>query len=361
MQFDHRSLLSGQSKGVIASATRTALHVVSFGYAIAARFRRNQYDTGRKPISKAEVPVISVGNLTTGGTGKTPIVCDLCVRLRAMGYRVSIVSRGFGAGESGINDEAMEIADRLPDVPHVQHPDRVEAARIAVEELEAEVIVMDDGFQHRRLHRDLDIVVIDATCPFGYGHLLPRGYLREPISSLRRADVVMITRTDQVNGEAIEQIQSQLKRFAPSAPVIQTLHRPTSIGFQHSDTQTVDWLRKRSVALVSAIGNPSAFEQTVVACGATVQGHYRLPDHDDYDRNTREQIRNWASELQTETSIDALICTHKDYVKLTTDQIAGIQLGYLIIELKISEPDREAWLDAELRELVKGETGSSAL
>lgn len=352
MKFDHRPILSGQSRGPLAWAMRSGLRGASLLYSIAARYRRRQYDRGSKIISTADAPVISVGNLTTGGTGKTPVVCDLCARLRRMGFRVSIVSRGYGAGDSGINDEAMEIAERLPDVPHVQHPDRVEAARIAVDELEAEVVVMDDGFQHRRLHRDLDIVVIDATCPFGFGYLLPRGYLREPVSSLRRADLVMVTRTNQVNVEQLQQTVTQIAKLAPATPIIQTTHRPTSVGFDRGPAQPIQWLRDRSVALVSAIGNPGAFEQTVVSCGADVRGHFRLPDHDSYGREAREQLRHWVNDLKTAGPLDSIICTHKDQVKLATDQIAGIELGYLVIELQIQDDASEALLEAKLRGLM---------
>jgi len=131
-------------------------------------WRSRKFESDPASIQRVEVPVISVGNLTTGGTGKTPMVVWLCRYLRGKGLRVAIVSRGYNSDDSGSNDEALELENRLPDVPHLQDPDRVKVARIATEELESEVIVMDDGFQHRRLGRDLDLVLIDATNPFGY-------------------------------------------------------------------------------------------------------------------------------------------------------------------------------------------------
>jgi len=352
MSFDHRSLLSGESKGPGPWATRSGLHLASWLYGTAARYRRFRYDRGAKPVVRADVPVISVGNLTTGGTGKTPIVCDVCLRLRSMGLRVSIVSRGYGAGESGVNDEAMEIAARLPDVPHVQHADRVEAARIAVKELEAEVIVMDDGFQHRRLHRDLDIVVIDATCPFGFGYLLPRGYLREPVSSLCRAGLIVLTRTDQVAAEQIHTIRTRVQMHAPGVQMIETAHRPISIGFEHAAKRPVTTLENRSVALISAIGNPEAFERTVRDCGGIVRGHSRLPDHDEYDRDTRKNLRAWIENLKSTGELKSILCTHKDHVKLATDQIAGIELGYLMIELQITSDSGVDVLSRQLAEVA---------
>ncbi|SMP49968.1 lipid-A-disaccharide kinase [Neorhodopirellula lusitana] len=333
MNFDHQALLSGQKKGPVATSARLGLHFASWLYGGAARFRRYQYDHHRKPIHQAGVPVISVGNLTTGGTGKTPIVCDLCSQLRQLGAQVAIVSRGYGAGESGVNDEAMELAARLPDVPHVQHPDRVEAARIAVEELEAEVLVMDDGFQHRRLHRDLDIVVIDATCPFGFGYQLPRGYLREPISSLRRADLIVVSRSDQVQPTQRQHLKEALHIHAPNIPVINTVHRPSSVQYAQAPAEPISSLSQRKIALISAIGNPDAFERSVQDCNGQLIAHRKLPDHDAFDRETRQELRTWVDSLKQSTSVDLLLCTHKDAVKLATDQIAGVPLGFLQIEL----------------------------
>ncbi len=174
MGMDYRSLMSGARKDPWAGCLRGGLHAASWLYGAAVGIRNRRYDRQAAEIHRCGVPVISVGNLTTGGTGKTPIVCYLSRWFRQRGIRVAIVSRGYGRGEADVNDEALELHSRLPDVPHVQDPDRVEAARIAVEELQTQLILMDDGFQHRRLHRDLNLVVIDATCPFGYGHLLPR-------------------------------------------------------------------------------------------------------------------------------------------------------------------------------------------
>ena len=130
------------------------------------------------------MPVISVGNITTGGTGKTPMVAWLARWFRNQDVRVALVSRGYRAEAEGQNDEARELATLLPDVPHLQNPDRVAAARIAIDELETQLIILDDGFQHRRIHRDLEIVLIDALQPFGFGHVLPRGLLREPLRGL---------------------------------------------------------------------------------------------------------------------------------------------------------------------------------
>src|SRR5437870_5928929 len=143
------------------------------------------YERGWNERRRAPVPVVSVGNLTVGGTGKTPCVEHVARFYRSRGLRVAVLSRGYGAA-AGRNDEAMVLEENLPDVPHLQGPDRAALAFTAVEELESEVLVLDDGFQHRRLARDLDLVLVDATDPWGQGYLFPRGLLRESPASLRR-------------------------------------------------------------------------------------------------------------------------------------------------------------------------------
>src|SRR5262249_10280904 len=155
-------------------------------------------DWGWKQQRRASVPVVSVGNLTLGGTGKTPCVEYVARFYRERDKRVAILSRGYGA-EEGHNDEALVLEANLTDVPHLQAADREALAAVALEELESEVLVLDDGFQHRRLARDLDLVLIDATNPWGHGYLFPRGLLREPVSGLRRADAVILTRCDQAS------------------------------------------------------------------------------------------------------------------------------------------------------------------
>jgi tetraacyldisaccharide 4'-kinase len=336
MGFDYRSVMSGKRRDPVAMLMRLGLRVASWPYRLGVRRRNQQFDSAKREIIRCGVPVISVGNLTTGGTGKTPIVCFLAKRLRERGLRVAIVSRGYGRGENDENDEAMELHARLPDVPHVQNPDRAEAARIAVEELEAEIILMDDGFQHRRLHRDLNIVVVDATCPFGYDHLLPRGLLREPVASLSRAEVVIISRSDCVHQDAIESIKAKVRSVNASLPIVISNHSPAALLEHPQQQKPVTELAGQNVAALCAIGNPDAFVQTVQNCGATVIESMTLPDHDRYSPETMATVQAWASQL--DESIRLVICTHKDLVKISSDRIGGKPLAALMIELQLVSP-----------------------
>src|SRR5262249_30979244 len=154
---------------------------------------------------------------------------------RQRGLGVAILSRGYGSSQ-GPNDEALVLEENLPDVPHLQGSDRAALAATAVEELESELLVLDDGFQHRRLRRDLDLVLLDATNPWGQGYLFPRGQLREPPSSLRRADVVVLTRCDQVEPAELERLRQEVARRAPGVPVIETVHQPLELV--NADRQT---------------------------------------------------------------------------------------------------------------------------
>lgn len=191
--------------------------------------------------------VISLGNITVGGTGKTPMACMLAKELSARGWRVALLNRGYhskrekgGASvmsdgrmvlltaEEG-GDEASLMARSLMGIPVLVGRDRAVSGRMAVEKFDAQILILDDGFQHWQLYRDVDIVLIDGTNPFGNGHVLPRGILREPLEHLSRADVFIITKVDQVTPETVAQIQEDLRRYNSSAPVALSVHKPSAV------------------------------------------------------------------------------------------------------------------------------------
>jgi tetraacyldisaccharide 4'-kinase len=174
-------------------------------------FRNRLFDWGWKRTHQADVPVVSVGNITTGGTGKTPLVAFLANWFQDQGQKPAILSRGYRAVDGGPNDEKLVLDLLCPGIMHLQNPDRVASARHAVTAQQVQVLVLDDGFQHRRLARDLDLVLIDATCPWGYGAVLPRGLLREPRSGMKRADLAIITRADQVSEADRRRIQDEIQ------------------------------------------------------------------------------------------------------------------------------------------------------
>lgn len=319
---------------------RWPLRLLSVPYGLVVRLRNYAFNRGWKHIHRVPVPVISIGNLTLGGTGKTPCVEYVASYLREKERQVCLLSRGYKSTQSGMNDEAMLLEENLPDVPHLQNPDRVAAAQTAVEELEADVLVLDDGFQHRRLHRDLDIVLIDATHPPQQDWLFPAGTLREPASSgLKRSGVVLLTRCDQVSTTELQSTKDWLRRkFA--GPIAESTHTPVELIRVDGDPLPVSTLQGRTVDMVSGIGNPAAFRRTLESLGATVEGERIYPDHHGYTRDDVEGLKRWAETLPKDAWIAT---TQKDHVKLRIAELAGRPVVAVRVGLKIT------WGEDELR------------
>lgn len=313
---------------------RLGLRVASVPYGIGIRTRNTLFDRGLRKVHRASVPVVSVGNLSLGGTGKTPCVEYVARFYRNLGVQVAILSRGYGA-EAGRNDEAMVLEENLPDVPHYQDADRAKIAETAVEESESELLVLDDGFQHRRLHRDLDIVLIDATWPATRDWLFPRGTLREPLSSLKRAGVVMLTRCDQASG--VEELKATLAAKFPGKLVVTTEHRPNGL-LRGDDVQGVESLRGKRVAEFCGLGNPAGFRRTLEGLGATIVESRRFRDHHAYTAADVEGLNQWAANLPGDAVV---VTTQKDMVKLRLTELGGKPLFALRIGLSFRDGESE--------------------
>ena len=345
----YRELVSGQKRGVRAALLRLALRVAETPYAWAVAVRNRRYDAGRAAVHQADAPVVSIGNLTVGGTGKTPLVEWAARRFAARGVRVAIVSRGYGAKPGVANDEAQELALALPDVPHVQDRDRVAAARQAVERFDSQLLLLDDGFQHRRLDRNFDIVLIDATAPFGYEHLLPRGLLRESLRGLCRADAVVLTRSDLVDDAERRAIERRVRRLAPRAVWCET--RTCATHLLHSDGRREELIEAtgRRAAAFCGIGNPLAFQATLRSLGVNVVAWRAFADHyafqpGDLESLTAEAARNGA---------EIVLCTRKDLVKLQVENVANLPLRAVAIGLEFLSGEAE--LEAALAPVVRQE------
>jgi tetraacyldisaccharide 4'-kinase len=330
---DYHSLIRGEARGLWPSLQRGGLWTLSVPYGWATRVRNGLYDRGWKRSFQAPVPVVSVGNLTLGGTGKTPCVEYLARWFRRHGRRVAILSRGYGS-RAGRNDEALVLAENLPDVPHLQGADRVTLARAAVEDLASEVLVLDDGFQHRRLARNLDLVLVDATAPWGHGSLFPRGLLRETPTALRRAGLVVLTRCDQVGRAALALLQEQVARFAPDVPVIATTHRPVALVNADRAERPLDELTRRPVGAFCGIGNPDAFRRTLTQLGASLGAFRAFPDHHEYGRADLDGLHAWAREHPPECLV---VTTQKDLVKVRLARIGGRELWAVRVELQVAD------------------------
>lgn len=324
-------LVSGRQRGLPASVARGALRLAEVPYTLAVAWRNRRFDTGRLPIYRPAVPVVSVGNLTLGGTGKTPCVAWIARWFRARDVRVAILSRGYGAQAGRPNDEALELEQQLPDVPHLQHPDRSQSAHVAVDELDMQILLLDDGFQHRRLARDLDLVLLDALAPFGHGHVFPRGLLREPPTSLARAQLVALSRADMVDASSRAAIRQQVAQLAPSAGWLELAHHPQALLDCDGTEQPIAQLASRPVAAFCGLGNPEGFRRTLTACGCDLRAWRVFPDHHAYQRRDVEELSAWAEAAD----VDLVLCTGKDLVKLGLPRLGRRPLAALQIGLRI--------------------------
>lgn len=306
----YRRIVSGEARGLGPALARGALRVLSVPYGLGASLR----DAVRAgDDAEVGLPVISVGNLTAGGTGKTPLVALVVDEVQKRGLRPVILSRGYRADATGANDEARVLARRRPGVLHLQGADRVALARHAAQAKLADVIVLDDGFQQLGLAKRLNVCAIDATNPWGYGAVLPRGLLREPMSALYRARPVVITRTEIVAPSRVAEIRAEILRWNEHARIVTSEMRFTTLADAAGAAAGAPAdLAGRRVLCVSGVGNPDAFAAGVRSLGARVVGRSDFDDHHAYAAADVAAVVRRAAELAAET----VVTTEKDAVKL---------------------------------------------
>ncbi len=328
------NLISGKTPGLIGASARLGLTALSCPYSAIVRLRNHGYSTGRLKVHAADAVVISVGNLTTGGTGKTPLVVWLCRFLMERRLRCAILTRGYKTRSGELSDEPALLAAQCADVPVIVNPDRVAGAAEAIRSHGAQVLVMDDGFQHRRLARDLDIVTIDATRPFGYGKLLPAGLLREPVSGLSRAHAVVLTRCDHVPEDALQQIEEVIRKTNNESVIARSIHKPTGLETDQGVEIDLDAIKGKKVFAFCGLGNPQAFLRTVESLGAALVGTKAFDDHYRYTEEDLSDIRRQARERQA----GLVLTTQKDCTKITRLDVPQDHppLAFLAVELRIT-------------------------
>ena len=314
----------------ISAMNRVIGKILASPYAGVMRLRRWAYRRGIRKSHPAGVPVVCVGNITVGGTGKTPMVAWVVERLKEAGRKPAILTRGYKA-VGGKSDEA-ELLKQLTGVSVIINSDRVAGAREAIAG-GADVLVMDDGFQHLRIRRDLDIVLIDATRPFGGGACLPVGRLREPLTALRDADAIIITRSDAVSTEKLDNLRNRLVRFAPQASIHIAIHKPVKIIDENGDGLSPDALSGRKVCAFAGLGNPDAFFTTLTDIGARISEKVSFSDHAVYDSAAIERISSASVEA------DVLVTTEKDYVKLAELSLER-PVWRLVVEMQITDGEQ---------------------
>lgn len=293
---------------------RQALWPLGLLYGCAAGFRNWLFDAKVKRTERLAVPVVSVGNLTVGGTGKTPTVAWLASLARQHGRRPGVLARGYGREPGAeLNDEGQMLARAMPWLLQQQDPDRVAAGRRLLA-AGADFVILDDGFQHRRVHRDVDLLCLDATAPFGNGQCLPAGDLREWRSGLERASLVLLTRAGHLDQPAIRARIDRVRELAAddALPVFACTHEPVALRTEPGDgALPLEALCGRRVVLLSAIARPQSLQATAAALGSEVVQELRFPDHHVYSAADVAAARAVADQAGA-----MLLVTEKDDVKL---------------------------------------------
>ena len=362
--------------GIFLRFIMLILYIFSLIYSTLINIKLAGYKIGVFKRKKLDCYVISLGNITVGGTGKTPTAQRLARDIRDLGYRVVILNRGYRAkwhGDVGVvsdgeklymdaaeaGDEAFMLAKHLPHVPVLIGPERAVTGKYAVENFGAEVVILDDGYQHWQLHRDLDIVLIDAVNVFGNQYILPRGTLREPISHLQRADVCLLTKVDQAAEGSCDYIRETIAKYNQKALVVESIHEPRSFT-ELSEWSTnisdagidIETMRGTPVMAVSAIGNPASFEQTLKTMGVEIIESLRFPDHHDY---TVEEIVD-VMDQAVRQGAKAIVVTEKDAVKIPTiPQLVadnGPVVPIYVVSIQVTFTEGEESFDSRLKEFL---------
>ncbi len=331
----YKDLISGKKEGPLADFIRLILKGFSYFYVWVVNLRNFLYDKNILKTRVVSVPVISIGNLTAGGTGKTPTVIWCCNFLSGKKYRCAILTRGYKAKPGKLSDEPAILTKNCPATRVVVNPNRYEGARKAINRFHCNAIVMDDGFQHRKLARDIDIAVIDATNPFGYGKMLPAGLLREPVSSLKRAQAVILTRADQVDNAKLQLLEKKIKDENPDLKIAHAQHEPIC-GIKIGQKEiTIEELRNRKVFAFCGIGNPESFLNTLKKLDINVVGHRFYNDHHNF---TKDEFIDIYEEARYHEA-DIILSTQKDWTKtiLFWMNHEKIEFAYLKVEIKFTK------------------------
>ena len=351
MQAYLYNLATDRQKGFIAFFIKILLFLLSVIYALFIRFL---IFINWIFARKLHIRVVSVGNITLGGTGKTTLVEYICRFLKGRGKRVVILTRGYkrkmpgfkasDTGYEGMGDEPYMLSKNLGDIPVIVDADRLKSAKKAMNDFAADTVVLDDGFQQWKIKKDLEIVSIDATNPFGNRQMIPRGILREPLSSLRRADIFVLTKANL--SKDVEAIRNYLASLNARALIVEAIHKPLGIYPLNNPSESLDIcsLEGKTVALFSGIGDPESFEKLIQILGAKIGVSFKFRDHHDYTRKDLETI----IQASRDKKIETIITTEKDASRLTwftaSDQVKILILPINLVITKEEERFRDRLL-----------------
>jgi tetraacyldisaccharide 4'-kinase len=340
-------ILYQKEKSFGAKILLLPLYLLSLPYGGVVRLRAFLYSAGVLKTKRLPCPVISIGNMTVGGTGKTPLVTTLAKGLMKRGVSMAILSRGYkgknapdpvvsdgqniflSPEESG--DEPCLLSQSLKGVPILVGKDRFASAKVALQRFKIQGFLLDDGFQHLPLHRDLNILLIDSRIGFGDHHLLPRGILREPLAEIRRAHFILLTKVEDL--EEARPLENELHRLHPSAPIFHSHYEPLGLIGPQGEWEAPLSFKGKKVFALSGIANPDSFTSLLKNCGMEIVKEAIYPDHHRYAEKDLALIR------EKSRGTDRVVTTEKDMLKLKNLDLANLSLRAFCIELKIWEEE----------------------
>lgn len=344
-------LITRREESIFQKILFFPLCLLSFLYGLALSFRAYLY---RKRVFKAHslpCKVISVGNITLGGTGKTPFVSLLAERIHKRGYRAAILSRGYKGRYKGpyslvsdgervlmdfhqAGDEPYWLATKLRGIPVIVGKQRCLSGQHAIDRFRTEVVILDDGFQHLSLERDLNFLLIDSSCPLGNGRLFPRGILREPVDHISRADAIILTKTEGDDNILI--LKKNLAKLLEKIPVFETYYQPEQIWVAGQERSLPpETLTGKKVLAFSGIARPDSFKRTLLKLGANIAAFETFPDHYEYKPADLELLQ----EETVKSGSENMVTTEKDLVRLKDFTSGLISLWALSVRHVFREED----------------------
>jgi len=364
-----QNIMTGEG-GSSLSSVEFILFTLSIFYGGLVKFRSKAYDKGIIKSKKLSCKVISIGNITVGGTGKTPMTIYVAELVQRLGFVVVVISRGYKGelektggivsngktvlmGPEKAGDEPFMLAARLNNIPVIVGKDRFEAGMQAVKNFNPDVIILDDAFQHLKLQRDINLVLLDAKHPFGNLRLLPRGILREPPSSLLRSDAFVMTRSGLASEIEVKNTLTGLKELTQSKPVFKTSHAPYAyivkkgkhIAFESISTSSLlydfDFLKNRKVFTFAGIARNNDFFHTVESFKCDTADFLGFEDHHRYSDNDLNRIFS----LAEKANVEFLITTEKDYARIANRTTLPVDLVVIGIEISFINDDSKAFAD----------------
>lgn len=351
------NLINAQKESKSRKVILFPLCLLSFFYGLASSTRVFLYSRGIFKSHSLPCKVVSVGNITLGGTGKTPFVSLLAETIKARGYRVAILSRGYKGnfpGPVGVvsdgnkilmepqqaGDEPFLLAEKVKDVPVVVGRERWLSGQFALKRFQSEVIILDDGYQHLSLKRDLNLLLIDSSSPFGNGHLFPRGVLREPLGQVSRADAVILTKTGQ--SDNINKLKMNLERTIGERATFQVDYAPEGVRVYGTEKfLPPGYLNGKKVLAFSGVAKPESFRKTLNKLNADIAALLTFPDHHWYRSQDGEELWQKAAAL----GVEALITTEKDLIRVKNLIPGHIPLWALAIRHVFPQEDQARFFE----------------